>query len=131
MAPCPISTALQSKVTQRSSFNFTKADDEEGVTVDLCIQAIPLPRQGSCLSPQPIFPAAWRMVSLRPTLWSTCPVMEIDPSSEAFFRRSSTGSIPSLPAIISKWDSMAQVIWGIPNPRKAPPLGLLVRAQEE
>ena len=109
-----------------SSFILTKAAEAEGVTVDLCMQAIPLPRRvpGRCF--HSIFSAAWRSVSFRPTLCRSWPVAESEPSSAAFFSRSSRGSIPSLAAIVSRWDSIAQVIWGMPKPRKAPATGLFV-----
>jgi hypothetical protein len=57
---------------------------------------------------------------------SFCPVAVVSPGRSAFLSRSRTGSMRSCSAIRSMWASIANCVWGAPNPRKAPFGGVFV-----
>ena len=72
-------------------------------------------------------PSPSRRTPATPTdSFSVCPVAVVSPRRRRFFRRSSSGSIPSVRATRSMCRSIAQIVCGAPKPRKAPFGGVFV-----
>ena len=84
-----------------------------------------MPWPGGSSRPQPIASAAFSQHSATPQLVSVGPEIATSPGRDRFFIRNSTASMPSRSAIMSVWHSAANVNCGLPNPRNAPPIGLL------
>ena len=79
--------------------------------------AMPTPRPSSSFLGRPIRSFRAIMVSIRPFFGMAAPLTAVSPSLRAFFILNSMGSMPSLWAMTSVWDSVAKVISATPEAR--------------
>ena len=114
-------------VADPSSLTFTTAPPPGPEPSIHAPVANPMPWFFSSLTlPQPIFSLAMRRVSASELSRSLGTPTMPSPFSGTFFKRNSMGSMPSLAARESMWDSIAKVAWGPPGPRTGPHTCLLV-----
>ena len=108
--PWPISTVLLSTLALPSALRMTMAPEIDGVSTAFTPAAMPLPRSLVPLCAARGFDhsmacAAWRIASLMPNDFTGVPVAKRSPSSNAGFKRNSTGSAPMARAIMSVCES--------------------------
>ena len=89
------------------------------------LQARPLPAPGGLGLSHSTASAAFCRHSFRLTAASGCPVQVASPSSQAFFSRKDSPSMPIARATLSMWVSTANAICG-PDGQRMEPLGTLL-----